>query len=119
MVRKTRKLTPRQLAVLKLTIWTNREISIRLKISEQTVKNHWSDIFRAMGVQSRCEAMLMALDTGLLTLEDFRIGVKPGDVCEACGGTGKCAVCGGTGVCEETTVAAVDRYRSPSTTSEL
>jgi len=72
--KETRELTPRQLSVLELAILKNRELGMRLRISEQTVKNHWSDILRAMGVQSRREAMIVALDTGLFTLEDFKVG---------------------------------------------
>lgn len=50
---------------------SNREIAQRLYISEKTVKNHLTRIFRKIGVQDRTQAAVYALKHGLtdVTLE--------------------------------------------------
>lgn len=47
---------------------TNPEISEILGISEKTVQFHAANIFRALGVNSRLEAIVVALQTGVITL---------------------------------------------------
>ncbi|MFC3694590.1 helix-turn-helix transcriptional regulator [Chenggangzhangella methanolivorans] len=47
---------------------TNSEIAEILGISEKTVQFHAANIFRALGVNSRLEAIVVALQTGLITL---------------------------------------------------
>lgn len=51
-------LTARQLAVLAeiASGYSNRDIAQRLKISEETVRTHLSDIFQRLGVQNRTQA---------------------------------------------------------------
>jgi len=45
---------------------TNREVSRRLQITERTVKAHVTSIFNKLGVNSRAEAVAVALRRGLL-----------------------------------------------------
>jgi NarL family two-component system response regulator LiaR len=65
-------LTPRELDVLRAmaTGVTNKEIADTLFISEQTVKNHASNIFAKLGVETRVEAVLYALRHGLVPSDE-------------------------------------------------
>ncbi len=45
---------------------SNKEISLRLQITERTVKAHVTSIFNKLGVNSRAEAVAFALRQGLL-----------------------------------------------------
>lgn len=47
----------------------NREIALRLHISERTVKAHVTGIFNKLGVNSRAEAVAVAMRQGLLPSE--------------------------------------------------
>lgn len=47
----------------------NREIAHRLFLSEQTIKNELSDIYRRLGVENRTEAVATALRLGLIALD--------------------------------------------------
>lgn len=53
-------LTERQRAVLAEVAsgYSNREIALRLKIGEQTVHTHLTDVFQRLGVQNRTQASL-------------------------------------------------------------
>ena len=64
-------LTERELDILKLltSAKSNREISKNLFISEKTVKNHISNIYRKLQVNTRTEAMLKAVQMGLTDLK--------------------------------------------------
>jgi ATP/maltotriose-dependent transcriptional regulator MalT len=64
-------LTPREVDVLKLIVQglRNREIAERLVISEKTVQNHISNIFAKLGVADRSQAIVRALQDGLIALE--------------------------------------------------
>ncbi len=55
--------TSQEFRVLELIcqVWTNRQIATRLGITEKTVKNYVQAIFRKLGVHSRAEAMLLAV----------------------------------------------------------
>jgi DNA-binding NarL/FixJ family response regulator len=61
-------LTDRELDVLRLvaTGSTNREIAIRLYLSEGTVKNYLSRILTRLGLRDRTQAAIYARDHGLL-----------------------------------------------------
>jgi DNA-binding NarL/FixJ family response regulator len=63
-------LTDREHEVLELVAegMTNRAISTRLEISENTVKFHINSIFNKLSVQSRTEAVVLAVRIGLLPL---------------------------------------------------
>lgn len=65
-------LTERELEVLKLAAqgMSNRDIARELHLSIRTVQAHLSTIFTKMGVGSRTEAVVQALQRGWLTLED-------------------------------------------------
>jgi two-component system, NarL family, response regulator LiaR len=62
-------LTKREMAVLRLLAQgqTNREIAQHLKVSEDTVKTHVRHIMAKLGVQSRTQAIIVAMRLGLLT----------------------------------------------------
>lgn len=62
------KLTRRELEVLKLLSegLYNKEIAYKLSISEKTVKNHVSNIFRKIGVFDRTQAAVYAIRNNIL-----------------------------------------------------
>jgi len=62
-----RALTPREREVLALMAngGTNRQIAARLEISEQSVKNHISNLLRKLGARNRTEAAAVARRDGL------------------------------------------------------
>jgi DNA-binding NarL/FixJ family response regulator len=63
-------LSPRELEVLKLMIMgqRNKEIAIRLDITEGTVKIHVSNILAKLGVADRTQAVTQALQRGIVAL---------------------------------------------------
>lgn len=66
------RLTERELDVLRLAARgrTNRAIGSGLNISERTVHSHLVNIFAKLGVNTRTEAALKAIQMGWLSLED-------------------------------------------------
>jgi len=60
------QLTSRQQEVLGLMLdgRSNKEISVTLDLSEETIKNHVSAVLRAFGVQTRVQAVLAAAEHG-------------------------------------------------------
>ena len=64
------KLTEREVEVLRLMArgHKNDEISEMLVITMQTVKNHVRRIFRKLGVETRVDAVLYAIDQGIDTI---------------------------------------------------
>jgi DNA-binding NarL/FixJ family response regulator len=65
------ELSARELEVLRLLVAgaSNKAIAARLNLSENTVKSHISHIFGKLGVQSRAEAVAIALQRGVVPLE--------------------------------------------------
>ena len=59
-------MSPREIEVLELVAagHTNKEIAVRLEISNQTVKNHISSILRKLAVNDRTQAVVYALQRG-------------------------------------------------------
>jgi two-component system nitrate/nitrite response regulator NarL len=65
---KTFGLTPRELEIVATVVAgsSNREIARQLSISEDTVKNHLTNVFDKLGVSSRLELALFAVDHRLI-----------------------------------------------------
>ncbi len=66
-----RELTERERQVLQLVVSgaQNKEIAVRLNISERTVKAHLASIFNRLGVNSRTQAAALAVRMGLVPRE--------------------------------------------------
>jgi DNA-binding NarL/FixJ family response regulator len=64
-------LTPRELDVLQWMVkgLSNKEIAEQLFISDKTVKIHVSNIFKKLGVKSRSQAIIYAIQHELVELE--------------------------------------------------
>lgn len=71
MTGKVNDLTKRELQVLKLIAngMFNREIAVQLKISERTVKNHISNIFRKINVSDRTQAAVFAIKNKIVDIK--------------------------------------------------
>ncbi len=65
------ELTPRELDVLRLVVQgkSNRDASLTLYVTEETVKSHIKNILAKMGVSDRTSAATMALKRGLVRLD--------------------------------------------------
>ncbi len=63
-------LTRREIEVLKLMAegMFNREIATKLNISERTVKNHISSVFKKIGVVDRTQAAVYAIKNGIVDI---------------------------------------------------
>lgn len=63
-------LTKRELQVLKLIAegLYNKEIAYKLEISEKTVKNHVSNIFKKINVSDRTQAAVFAIKNGIVDI---------------------------------------------------
>jgi DNA-binding NarL/FixJ family response regulator len=66
-------LTDRELDVLRLAAkgHTNRAIGQKLGISDRTVQGHLANTFGKLGVNTRTEAVLLAIKQGWLTLDEM------------------------------------------------
>jgi two-component system NarL family response regulator len=66
-----RDLTPRERDVLELVVLgrSNKEVASALRMAEGTVKAHMNRVFRKLGVESRAEAVKVALQRGLAHLD--------------------------------------------------
>ncbi len=53
---------------------TDKKIAENLRISPETVKNHLATIFQSFEAQDRTQAVLKAIDLGILTLEELIAG---------------------------------------------
>lgn len=69
------KLSRREIEVLKLVTrgMLNKEIGIELQISEKTVKNHVSNIFKKIGVSDRTQAAVYAIKNDLVDIYQDRL----------------------------------------------
>ncbi|HEX9370134.1 MAG TPA: response regulator transcription factor [Roseiflexaceae bacterium] len=65
------ELSPRELEVLRLLVVgaSNKTIAVRLNLSENTVRSHISHILSKLDVQSRGEAVAVALKQGIVPIE--------------------------------------------------
>ena len=61
-------ITPRELEILELIAkgLSNREIAVRLFVSENTVKTHASRVFDKLGAKRRTQAVQLGKEFGLL-----------------------------------------------------
>lgn len=66
-------LSQRESEILKLVTlgMSNKEIAGKLFLSERTVKAHLTNVFNKLNVASRSEAIVKALQWGLVTLDDI------------------------------------------------
>lgn len=71
-------LTDREKQVLRLAAGSmrNREVALRLGISERTVRTHLESVFSKFRARSRTEAVLIGLQRGWLTLCDLDLAPK-------------------------------------------
>jgi len=69
--RRGERLTAREMDVLRCIAkgFSNQEIAQALFVSEKTVKNHLTNIFRKINVNDRTQALLYALKNKIMTLE--------------------------------------------------
>ena len=60
-------LTPRELEIISAIVagYSNRDIAQKFSISEQTVKHHLTNTFDKLGVSTRLELALFAVNHGL------------------------------------------------------
>jgi two-component system NarL family response regulator len=67
------ELSARELTVLKLAAGGlgNKEIGLRLDLSESAVKHHVGELLSKLGANDRAHAVALALDRGLLDLDDL------------------------------------------------
>jgi len=67
-------LTDREIEVLRLVAkgLTNKAIGHELGISDRTVQGHLANIFGKLGVGTRTEAVLLAVQQGWIVLEEAR-----------------------------------------------
>lgn len=67
-------LSERELAVVRGVAqgWSNREIGRTLSISERTVQGHLVSVFRKLHVNSRTELVTVALQHGLIRLDELQ-----------------------------------------------
>ena len=68
---KTNELTRREIEVLRMIAAgsSNKEIASVLNISERTVKNHISNIFKKIDVSDRTQAAVFAIKNDIITLK--------------------------------------------------
>ncbi len=71
-MQKPSELTRGEIKVLQLisTGLSNKEIAGKLFISEKTVKNHLNRIFQKLGVKNRTQAVVYAIDRGIISIEE-------------------------------------------------
>jgi DNA-binding NarL/FixJ family response regulator len=64
-------ISERELDVLRqaATGLTNKAIAVELEISSRTVQNHLANIFVKLGVENRTEAVLKAIQMGLMKMD--------------------------------------------------
>jgi DNA-binding NarL/FixJ family response regulator len=67
-MRRDDSLTPRETQILGLVArgYTNRDIALRLVLSEKTVRNHVERTYAKIGATNRVGASLYALEQGLI-----------------------------------------------------
>jgi DNA-binding NarL/FixJ family response regulator len=66
-------LSRRERQVLRLLAFgaTNKQLASRLCLSQQTIKNHVTSILRKLNVDTRLQAALYAIKSGMVSLDDL------------------------------------------------
>jgi DNA-binding CsgD family transcriptional regulator len=61
------KITERELEIIYLAVsgFTNKEVSVKLKISERTVETHFSNIYNRLAINNRIELLRISGDFGI------------------------------------------------------
>ena len=79
-------LSERELELVRLLArgLSNKEIARELVISPNTVKVHLGNIYPKLGVSSRAEAIIVAIQTGLVKVEGPAAQEEPVSVCGCC-----------------------------------
>ena len=49
--------------------YSNGEIAAQLVLAEKTVKNHLNHLFKKLGVKNRTEAVVKAIERGLVSMQ--------------------------------------------------
>jgi len=64
-------ISPRELIVLKELAagHSNKQIAEEIFVSEKTVKNHLNHLFKKLGVKNRTEAVVKAIERGLVSMQ--------------------------------------------------
>lgn len=65
--------TPRQVEILHLVARgkSNKEIGRALGVSQQTIKNHLSDLYRRLGSSDRAHAVYLAIQRGYIEVKPY------------------------------------------------
>ncbi len=65
-------LTPREMQVLRLLGegLSNRSIAVRLEVHERTIKYHVGAILAKLEAENRTQAVMLAIERGLITLKN-------------------------------------------------
>lgn len=65
-------LSPREMEILQFVTGglSNKEIAVKLRISQQTVKNHMTSILKKLNVEDRTQAAVNAIRRGWVRLQD-------------------------------------------------
>jgi DNA-binding NarL/FixJ family response regulator len=73
---KTEKLSLREREVLILSAqgMPGKDAALALNISERTIEAHLGSVYSKFGVRNKTEAIIMALKTGVISLDELRVG---------------------------------------------
>ena len=65
-------ISPREMEILQFVTngLSNKEIAVRLGISQQTVKNHMTSILKKLNVEDRTQAAVNAIRRGWVRIQD-------------------------------------------------
>jgi two-component system NarL family response regulator len=74
-------LTPREIAVIKLIArgFSNKQIGVKLDVSEATARSRVASILAKLGVKDRTHAVTLALDRDIIDLEDVEAQGPPSE----------------------------------------
>lgn len=67
-----KKITVREKEILKLILFSRRDIAQKLSLSLSTVKTHLINLFNKIGGNNKTEVLVIALKTGIITLDEIQ-----------------------------------------------